>query len=85
MPWKLAVTARATKDLTDVGPRDRASIERAFDRLAIAPHLADISKLQGTHDEWRARVGRWRIILRLENDTGTIVVLRVLPRGIAYR
>jgi mRNA-degrading endonuclease RelE of RelBE toxin-antitoxin system len=36
-------------------------------------------------DEWRLRVGDWRVRFTRERDTGVIQVLRVLPRGRAYR
>ncbi|TML96179.1 MAG: hypothetical protein E6G10_27290, partial [Actinobacteria bacterium] len=36
-------------------------------------------------DEHRLRVGDWRVLLRLDRDQRTVYVLRVLPRGRAYR
>jgi mRNA-degrading endonuclease RelE of RelBE toxin-antitoxin system len=32
-------------------------------------------------DEWRLRVGDWRVRLRLDFDARSVVVVRVLPRG----
>jgi mRNA-degrading endonuclease RelE of RelBE toxin-antitoxin system len=45
---------------------------------------AQIVRLQGS-DELRLRVGDWRAHLRVDPAARTIVVLRVLPRGRAYR
>ena len=56
-----------------------------LDRLATEFGGLDVKKLGGTGTEWRLRVGRWRLRLELDNATGTIHVLRVLPRKDAYR
>ena len=37
----------------------------------------DVRRLQGS-DEWRLRVGDWRVRLRLDFDVRTVVVVRVL-------
>jgi mRNA-degrading endonuclease RelE of RelBE toxin-antitoxin system len=36
-------------------------------------------------EEWRLRVGDWRVRMRFVAAHRTVVVLRVLPRGRAYR
>ena len=41
--------------------------------------------MRGKLNEWRLRVGDWRIRFGLDADTETVVILRVLPRGRAYR
>jgi mRNA interferase RelE/StbE len=85
MPWHLAITRRAAKDLDALPPPDRDEVERRLERAVDDPGSADVRKLGGRGDEWRLRVGRWRVILRLETATGTIYALRVLPRSRAYR
>ncbi len=47
--------------------------------------LGDMRKLRGRDDEWRLRVGDWRVRFRFDSQSGNVVVLRVLPRGRAYR
>lgn len=44
----------------------------------------DVTRLKGRH-EWRLRVGDWRVLFRRDAEVQTIEVLRVLPRGRAYR
>jgi mRNA-degrading endonuclease RelE of RelBE toxin-antitoxin system len=44
-----------------------------------------VIKLHGIGEEWRLRVGDWRDRFQYDTETMTIVVLRVLPRGRAYR
>lgn len=49
------------------------------------PTQGDVRKLQGKPDEWRLCVGGWRIRFAFDGGTRSIVILRVLPRGRAYR
>jgi mRNA interferase RelE/StbE len=44
--------------------------------------VGDVKKLVGRHDEWRLRVGDWRVIFELEGDS--VRVVAVLLRRDAY-
>lgn len=85
MSWELDITARARRDLRNLDPRDQAIVRDAINHAVRDPGSVDLRKLRGTKDEWRIRVGRWRIILRLDNKTGVMVISRILPRDQAYR
>lgn len=74
-------TERALKDAARLDRRQRERIIAAIDRLAVTGQ-GDSKRLQGREHEWRLRVGNWRI--RFEYRDGTLVILRVLPRGSAY-
>jgi mRNA interferase RelE/StbE len=63
--------------------RVQRRIVHALDRLVADPPRGDITKVTGSDDEWRLRVGDWRV--RFTRQAGTVYVLRVLPRGRAYR
>jgi mRNA interferase RelE/StbE len=60
---------------------------RILDALArlVDTGQGDATRLQGTSDEWRLRVGDWRIRFRYGYSARTLEVLRILPRGQAYR
>jgi mRNA-degrading endonuclease RelE of RelBE toxin-antitoxin system len=60
-------------------------VRAALRRLRDEPGAGDLKKLAGRSGEWRLRVGRWRVILGLDNASGIITVVRVLPRDRAYR
>jgi mRNA-degrading endonuclease RelE of RelBE toxin-antitoxin system len=47
--------------------------------------LRAVTRLQGVSDEWRLRVGDWRVRSRYDHPTRTLEVLGILPRGQAYR
>jgi mRNA-degrading endonuclease RelE of RelBE toxin-antitoxin system len=55
----------------------------ALDRVLALDQSVDLRRLQGS-DEWRLRVGDWRVRLRLDFDDRVVIVARVLPRGRAY-
>lgn len=75
---------RARRDLRRLDPPVQRRIIDALDRLVSDPPLGDVVRLTGVEDEWRLRVGDWRV--RFTRDAeGLIYVIRVLPRGRAYR
>ena len=62
--------------------RDRVLV--ALERLAETGH-GDLSKLRGRQNQWRLRVGDWRVIITFADHRRIIRVLRVLHRREAYR
>jgi len=85
MPWRLERTRPAIRDMEHMPEDDRLRVEFTFARLLQDPGQVSLAKLGGRRDEWRVRVGSWRAIVQLDTATGVIRVLRVLPRGRAYR
>lgn len=85
MAWYVEITRPAEKDLSRIPDRDVRYIFNALNRLAEDPYNADIRKLSGTNAEWRLRVGNWRVRFVMESQTNTISIIRILPRGRAYR
>jgi len=83
--WGYLVTPRAERDLRRLAPADRGRVFDALDDLTDSPDRGDVRKLQGHVAEWRLRVGAIRVRFRRDSAAGLIVVLRVLPRGRAYR
>ncbi len=82
-PWSYAVTPQARRDLRRLDPPVRRRVVEALDRFVEDPFAADIRKLESP--EWRLRIGDWRVRFTFDDDQRMIVVLRVLPRGRAYR
>ena len=73
---------RAKKDAMRLDRKMRERIVDALDALAESAQ-GDVKQLRGKVPEWRLRVGDWRI--RFSYGQDAIEVLRVLPRGKAYR
>lgn len=76
-------TARARRDFKRLDAPVQRRITDALDRLVGDPPAGDVVRLAGAADEWRLRVGDWRV--RFTRESGIVYVLRVLPRGRAYR
>jgi mRNA interferase RelE/StbE len=77
-------TNRARRDFQRLDPPVQRRIIDALDRLTAELPAGDVVKLTGADEEWRLRVGDWRV--RFTRDSaGLVNVLRVLPRGRAYR
>ena len=85
MRRRIVVTPRAERDLKGVPARDQGRIRTGLDSLTAFPTQGDLSKLRGRENEWRLRVGIWRVLFELDQTSRITVVLRVLPRGRAYR
>ena len=84
-PWDLNFEGRADKDLGRLDKKLRQRVLDAVDDLAENPEEnSNLRKLKG-RSEHRLRVGEWRVLLRLERERRSIAVLRVLPRGSAYK
>ena len=55
-------------------------------RRLAETNQGDVTRLQGvTPPEWRLRIGDWRVRFAYDFGAQTITVLRVFPRGRAYR
>jgi mRNA-degrading endonuclease RelE of RelBE toxin-antitoxin system len=81
---RIVVTGRAERDLRQLMARDQERVRLAIDGLRRRPPIGDIRKLQGTED-WRLRVGDLRVRFALADGGQVVRILRVLPRGRAYR
>ena len=75
----------AMRDLRKLDVNSRQRIFDALDAFVAAPREADVRKLAGRDNEWRLRVGTWRIIFRHKFEASTIIVVHVLPWRDAYR
>lgn len=84
MIFDIAFAPQAERDLFRLDPNDRERVEAALDRLALTG-LGDVRSLVDVPGEYRLRVGSIRIRYSVDRASSTIIVLRVLPRGRAYR
>jgi mRNA interferase RelE/StbE len=83
--WRVELTPAARRDLRRLDPQVRRRVLDALDGLSAQPPRGNIRRLTGIEAEWRLRVGDWRVRFTREQTTHTVYVLRVLPRGRAYR
>jgi mRNA interferase RelE/StbE len=77
-------TPAAERDLRRLDAQVRERIRRTVYRF-VETGYGDVQRLRGTVNEWRLRVGDWRVRFTEDQAGQAIIVLRVLPRGGAYR
>jgi mRNA interferase RelE/StbE len=82
--WGIIWTRPAFRDMRRL---DRQVMLRVHGAVA---HFAEtgqgnVARLQGSETEWRLRVGDWRVRFVYDYQASVIRVVRVLPRGRAYR
>ncbi len=83
--WTVIVLTSAAKRVSGLPKSERERIRRAINNLEEGPYNnANIKRLNG-RPEWRLRVGGWRVLFLVENETITITVVSVEPRGDAYK
>lgn len=84
--YRLAFMPKAEKQLAAIrDKRLRLPLERAIRALAEAPHPPGCIKLAGHEDEWRVRVGDWRVIYRIDDGKLVVLVVNLGPRGGVYQ
>jgi mRNA interferase RelE/StbE len=83
MKYSIEFKPQSIKDLKVIPENDA---ERIFDRLEIlADNLkGDVKRLTNFTPEYRLRVGNYRILFEVENDS-KITIYRVLHRKEAYK
>jgi mRNA interferase RelE/StbE len=81
--WEVVWSKRAADELRALDSVAARRIGQAVTRLAETG-LGDVKRLRGSH-EYRLRVGGWRVRFLYHYDSRSLEVLRVVPRGRAYR
>jgi len=81
--WQPRWLGEAVGELLDVARTDRRQadrIYRAVETLARSEQ-GDVRKLTDRTDEWRLRVGDWRVFFTYDRPTQTLTVLAVKRRN----
>lgn len=76
---EILITKTAYKNIKKLDVPTKERITKGIHNLP----LGDVKRLQGYNNYYRLRVGDFRILYSLENET--ITILAVLPRGEAYK
>ena len=83
--WRYVLTVQARRDMRRLDLSVRQRIFVALDSYVAAERRPDVRKLRGKDNEWRLRVGDWRVRYRRDTEARIIVVLGVRHRREAYR
>lgn len=83
--YTILLVQAALKELQRLPAQVRDRIEAAIDGLANHPRPPGSQKLQGTANEYRIRVGEYRVLYVIDDEQRTVVVSHVRHRKDAYR
>lgn len=85
MEYSVFLKPSADRELAKL-PRDvQQRISRKLIELGRNPRPPGVEKLGGGKDEYRIRVGSYRVIYAIEDDQLIVLVLRIADRKDVYR
>jgi mRNA interferase RelE/StbE len=70
----------AQKELDKLDDAVFARIDRKILALAANPRPTGCKKLRGYKDQWRIRVGDWRVVYIVDDGAKAVIVTRVAHR-----
>lgn len=80
----LEIKQSAQKELDALDDTLFARIDRKILALAEDPRPAGCKKLKGYKDQWRIRIGDYRVIYSIDNASKTVTVTHVAHRREVY-
>ena len=85
MAYSILLRPAAVRDLKALSGGVRRRVEATIDRLRDEPRPSGVKKLVGFDNEWRLRVGDYRVLYIIDDSEKRILVARVAHRREAYR
>lgn len=83
--YKVDFVAPAAKEFRSLSAEVKRRIGAAVDSLAEDPRPSGVRKLRGHIGYYRIRVGAYRIVYEIDDDTRLIRVTRIRHRRDVYR
>ena len=85
MAYSILLRPAAVRDLKRMPTGARERIEAAIGALEDNPRPPGCKKLVGFENEWRLRVGNYRVLYIIDDSTRQVTIARVAHRREAYR
>lgn len=82
--YKIEIKKSAQKEIQSLPPQDIKRVVAKIQLLAANPRSADSKKLT-SQDQYRVRVGQYRILYEIHDDILLIMIVRVANRKEVYR
>ena len=82
--YSVEVKPPAQKELEELPDELLARVVRKLDALGDAPRPAGCRKLKGCEDQWRIRVGDWRVVYIIDDAAKLVSVTRIAHRREVY-
>ncbi len=82
--YRVALTASAEKELDGLSSKVVARIMARLEQLAATPRPPGCKKLKTGDNQWRVRVGDYRIVYEIDDAAKTVDVTRIAHRREVY-
>ena len=80
--YRLQISPKAEKELAAIRvEKDLLRLQAAIYKLADVPRPPGCAKMAGAVDQWRIRVGDWRVVYAVQDGVLVVLVVGVGPRG----
>ena len=83
--YEVLIESAAQADLNRLSADILRRIGPHLKALAENPRPPGCRKITGSHDDWRIRIGDYRVIYEIDDSSTTIRIMRVRHRREAYR
>jgi mRNA interferase RelE/StbE len=83
--WNVVLTRQAEKAIRRLPLSILHRVDHILQTLEENPVPSGSKKLSGHSDLYRIRVGDWRIVYILDRTNKMVLVVKIAPRGEAYR
>ena len=83
--YRLTFARSAARELEKFDPPVARRILAAIEKLSHAPRPPGCIKLTGSLNDWRIRIGDWRVIYSVSDKDSVVDIVAVRHRGDAYR
>ena len=74
----------ARKELESLPDTVLTRVVRKIESLAQTPRPVGCKKLRGYEDQWRIRIGDWRVVYIVDDAAGRVSVTRIAHRSKVY-
>jgi mRNA interferase RelE/StbE len=83
--YRITFARSARRELESLDPPVARRVLAAIERLQANPRPRGCVKLAGSRNDWRIRVGDWRVIYSIDDSAETVDVSAIRHRSDAYR
>ena len=82
--YAVEVKPSARKELEALPDNVLSRVVRKVESLGHTPRPAGCKKLKGHKDQWRVRVGDWRVVYVIDDTARVVSVTRIAHRSEVY-
>ena len=85
MAYRVILTATAVKERKRLETKEQKRIDAILKSLMADPKPQNAKKLSGRQQDWRIRMGNYRILYQVDSSNQLVTIWRIAHRREAYR